>query len=405
MEFLIGRQAILDRRKRTFGYELLYREDITNNSSSSNLSGNAVTNRVIINAFLNLGINRIAKKGRVFINFTKDLIVQKLYKVLPKDKMIIEVLEDVLAEESVIASLKDAKNQGYTVALDDFVFAEEKLELVELADIIKIDFLEMSKEDIKKEVKKYKKYYNVKLLAEKIEDEDIFKFALNLGFDYFQGFFFQKPTIEAKNDIAPYQMSILRALSMVNNPKSSMEELIELISGDVYLHTKILAFVNSPFFGLKKRVDKIKNAVYLLGMNTVREWLNIMYISKLSERRPEELIVLSTVRAKFAHFLSKYFFVEANNAYLLGMFSLMDSLLNLPMEIVLEECNYLSDDLKAALKGEDNNCKKLLDFIKMFENGDFDSAYEAMNILSLSIADVNNYYLKALEFADNIYNL
>ena len=403
MEFLVGRQAILDRNCHTFGYELLYRENVKNNTSFSALDGNTVTNRVIINTFLNLGIDRIAKNGRVFINFTRDLIVQRLYEALPKDKIVVEILEDVMAEEEVIEAVKDAKKQGYTIALDDFVFMEHLKELVALADIIKIDFLELSREEIKKQVEIYKKY-DLKLLAEKVEDEDMFKFALDLGFNYFQGYFFQKPVIEAKTDIAPYQMSILKAMAIVNNPESEPEELIKIISGDIYLHTKILAFVNSPFFGLKHKINTIKAAVGILGLRRVKEWLNIMYVSKLSEEKPEELIILSSVRAKLASFLAPYFSLDEDNAYLLGMFSLMDSILNLPMEVVLKEFDYLSEELKAALTGRENKYKKLLDFIKMFEFGDFDRAYEIVKNTSLNIEQVNDYYFKSIEFADSIYS-
>ncbi len=403
MEFLVGRQAILDRNCHTFGYELLYRENVKNNTSFSSLDGNTVTNRVIINTFLNLGIDRIAKNGRVFINFTRDLIVQRLYEALPKEKIVVEILEDVMAEDEVVEAVKDAKKQGYTIALDDFVFMEHLEKLVALADIIKIDFLELSKEEIKKQVEIYKKY-DLKLLAEKVEDEDTFKFALDLGFSYFQGYFFQKPVIEAKTDIAPYQMSILKAMAVVNNPESEPEELIKIISGDIYLHTKILAFVNSPFFGLKHKINTIKAAVGILGLRRVKEWLNIMYVSKLSEEKPEELIILSSVRAKMASFLAPYFSLDEDNAYLLGMFSLMDSILNLPMEIVLKEFDYLSEELKAALTGRENNYKKLLDFIKMFEFGDFDRAYEIVKDTSLNIEKVNDYYFKSIEFADSIYS-
>ncbi len=403
MEFLVGRQAVLDRNRHTFGYELLYRENVKNNTSFSALDGNTVTNRVIINAFLNLGIDRIAKNGRVFINFTRDLIVQRLYEALPKEKIVVEILEDVVAEEEVIEAVKDAKKQGYTIALDDFVFMEHLKELVALADIIKIDFLELSREEIKKQVEIYKKY-DLKLLAEKVEDEDTFKFALDLGFNYFQGYFFQKPVIEAKTDIAPYQMSILKAMAVVNNPESEPEELIKIISGDIYLHTKILAFVNSPFFGLKHKISTIKAAVGILGLRRVKEWLNIMYVSKLSEEKPEELIILSSVRAKLASFLAQYFSVDEDNAYLLGMFSLMDSILNLPMEVVLKEFDYLSEELRAALTGVENKYKKLLDFIKMFEFGDFDRAYEIVKDTSLDIEQVNDYYFKSIEFADSIYS-
>ncbi len=402
MNFLVGRQAILDRNGNTFGYELLYREQFQHNKANNDINGNVATNRIIVNTFINLGIDKIAKLGRVFINFTKDLIVERIYESLPQDKIIVEVLEDVAADEKVIESLKNAKIKGYKIALDDFVFYDHLKELVELADIIKIDFLELTKEEIIKQVQLYKPY-KLRLLAEKVEDNEEFQFALDLGFEYFQGFFFQKPTIEIKKDIAPYQTTLLRALSIVNDPTSDIDELIDLISGDLYLHTKLLAFINSPFFGLKTNITSIKSTVTLIGLLRLKEWLNIMYVSKLAENRPEELIISSTTRAKFASLLAEYFNVDENNAYLMGMFSLMDSILNVPMDMILEDFAYLDKEVKDALLGKDNKYKKLLDFVRFFESGNFEIIQDMIEKLNISKEELNKKYLYAIAFADNIY--
>ncbi|WP_022670539.1 EAL and HDOD domain-containing protein [Hippea alviniae] len=404
MDFLVGRQAILDRKGKVFGYELLYRENITKKTSQTNLDGDTATLRVIVNTFLSLGLNKIAKQGRIFINFTEDLIIEKLFETLPKERIVIEVLETVKAKQEVIEALKEAKRNGYTIALDDFVFEENLQELVKLADIIKIDFLELSKEEIKKELKKYKKY-NLKLLAEKVETESDYKFALDLGFDYFQGFFFEKPEIESKKDISPYQANLLKALKIVNDPSSQMEDLIELISGDFYLHSKILALVNSPFFGLKTKITSVKNAVSLLGTDKTKKWLNILYISKLAENKPEELVILSTVRAKFASLLAKNFSIDEEDAYMLGMYSLIDSLLGVTMEKALSEFEYLEEEIKEALLGKDNRFRELLNFIELYEKGDFDKAKEIMDKFDLIPQNINLNYFEAVEFADSIYLL
>jgi len=403
MDFLIGRQAIFDKHKNTFGYELLYREDVVQNNSSSSIDGNTATNRVIANAFMNLGIDKIAKKGRVFINFTRDLIVQKLFNLLPKDKIVVEVLEDVFAEKEIIDALKEAKKDGYTIALDDFIFDENLEELVKLADIIKVDFIELSKEEIKKQVEIYKKY-KLKLLAEKIESEEEFEFALNLGFDYFQGYFFQKPTIESQKDLAPSKITILKAVNTLNQPDCDLNKLQEIISNDMYMHIKILKFINSPFFGLKNAVSKIKQAINILGETRLKEWINILYISKLAQDKPEELILLSTIRAKFCSFLSYYFKLDEHNCYLLGIFSLIDAILNVPIAEVLKEMNYIDADVKAALLGEENRYFELLDFVKCFEEGDFAKAETLINKLNLKIQNITEKYIEAIEFSENIYN-
>lgn len=403
MEFLIGRQAILDKNGKTFGYELLYRENIAKNVSQTDLDGNAATSRVIVNAFINMGIDKIAKNGRVFINFTRDLLVERVYEMLPKEKIVVEVLEDVVAEDEILKSLKNAKEQGYLIALDDFVFLDHLEEMVKLADIIKVDFLELSRDEIKKQVEKYKKY-NLKLLAEKVETEDDYRFALNLGFELFQGFYFTKPVIEAKKGLAPYQANIVKALRLINDPNSEIEDIIDLISGDIYLNTKLLALVNSPYFGLRTKVKTVKKAVSLLGLKKTKEWLNVLMVSKLAEDKPQELVIISTVRAKFAELLAKPFKLEPENAYYMGLFSLIDSILGVKLEDVLKEMNYLDNDIKDALSGEPNSYRELLEFITLYENGDFLSAEEIIKKHELSDENINKYYLEAIEFADSIYS-
>ncbi len=404
MEFLIGRQAILDRQGKTFGYELLYREDISRNVSTTEIDGNAATSRVIINAFINMGIEKIAKHGHVFINFTRDLILDRIYEMLPKEKIIVEVLEDVVAEEGILESLKNAKELGYTIALDDFVFLDHLEKLVNLADIIKIDFIELSKEQIKRQVEKYKRY-PVKLLAEKVETEEDHKFALDLGFELFQGFYFTKPVIKAEKGLTPYQANIVRALKIINDPNSEPEELIELISGDIYLNTKLLTLVNSPFYGLKTKVKTVKKAISILGMKKTKEWLNVLLVSKLAENKPQELVIMSTVRAKFAELLSKIFALDEINAYYLGLFSLIHSILGIELEKILEDMDYLDNEVKDALLGKPNRYRELLDFIINYENGDFEKAENTIKKFNLEKENIYKHYLEAIEFADNIYSL
>ncbi len=403
MEFLVGRQAILDKDGKTFGYELLYRENIAKNISQTDLDGNAATSRVIVNAFINMGIDKIAKNGRVFINFTRDLLIDRVYEMLPKEKIVVEVLEDVVAEDEILKSLKNAKELSYLIALDDFVFLDHLHEMVKLADIIKVDFLELSREEIKKQVERYKKY-KLKLLAEKVETEDDYNFALGLGFELFQGFYFTKPVIEAKKGLAPYQANIIKALKLINDPNSDIEDIIKLISGDIYLNTKLLALVNSPYFGLKTKVKTARKAISLLGLKKTKEWLNVLMISKLSEDKPQELVVVATVRAKFSELLAKHFELYIENAYYTGLFSLIDSILGAKMEDILKEMDYLDNEVKDALLGKSNPYRVLLDFIALYESGDFISAKKTIEKYKLSNENINAYYLEAIEFADSIYS-
>ncbi len=403
MEFLIGRQAILDRKGSTFGYELLYRE-ASSESAPENTDGRA-THRVIINAFLNIGIDRIASEGKLFINFTRDLLTERLFEALPPERVVVEVLEDVPADKEVTEALKEARKMGFMIALDDFSFSNQLEELVKLADIVKIDFLNMSREKVIHDIKIYRNYSSIKLLAEKIETREEYEFALKAGFSYFQGFYFQKPLIESKRDLAPYQMSIIKALRVANNPDADINELVELISGDLYLHTKLLAFINSPVWGLKRRIKNVSEGVKLLGIQKTREWLNILLLAKLSEKKPKELVVLSTVRAKFLSLIAERISIDSENAYLLGMHSLMDAILQKPMGEILKEINYLDEEVKDALLGKKNRYHEALELIKMIEKGEFDRVYEKIQHSDLSSQEILNNYMKAIEYADRIYQV
>ena len=402
MEILIGRQAILDRRNRTYGYELLYRETITKNESKTDLNGNTATGRVIVNAFLNLGIDKLVKKGRVFINFTRDLIIDRVWEMLPKEKVVIEVLEDVMAEEEILKSLSDAKKQGYKIALDDFVFLEHLEELVELADIIKVDFLELPRDKIVKEAEKYKKF-NAILLAEKVETEQDHKFALELGFELFQGFYFTKPVIEQKRELAPYHANILKALKIVNDPNSEIEDLIDIISSDLYLNTKLLSMINSPYFGIKTTVKTAKKAISLLGFKKTKEWLNILLISRLAEDKPQELAVISTVRARFSKLLSKPLGLNEDDAYYLGLYSLIDAILCTDIKQILKEIDFLDNEVKDALLGKENSYREPLDFIINYENGYFERVEEFIKAHKLDKENLNKLFIDAVQFADSIF--
>ncbi len=398
MECIIGRQAIIDRYGKTYGYELLYRGSET----AGDIGGEVATNRVIVNTFINIGVEKVAGDGRLFINFTRDLIVERLFEALPPDRVVIEVLEDVAAEDEVIEALKDAKGAGYTIALDDFVFEHHLNRLVEIADIVKVDFLALSKDEIEKEVKKYARYPKIRLLAEKVENYEDYTFALSRGFHYFQGYFFQKPRLTIKKELSPHQGSVLRAMEL--SVKGDKEKLIELISGDVYLHSKILSFVNSPLFGLKRKIKSVREAVNLLGLRRVREWLNIMYVARLAEDKPNELVVLSTLRAKFMSLLSYKFSTDSENAYLAGMFSLMDSILDIPMEDVLKECNYLDEEVKNALLGKQNRYFDQLNLIVAIENQRTETVNEIMKKYGLNVDEINRSFFEAVEFAHTVYS-
>ncbi len=190
---------------------------------------------------------------------------------------------------------------------------------------------------------------------------------------------------------------------MVNDPNSEIEDLIDIISSDLYLNTKLLSMINSPYFGIKTAVKTAKKAISLLGYKKTKEWLNLLLISKLAEDKPEELAVISTVRARFSKLLSEPLELDEDDAYYLGLYSLIDTILSVKIEQIINELNFLEKEVKDALLGKKNPYRELLDFIINFENGDFDKAEEFIKKHKLDKENINTLYIDAIQFADSIY--
>jgi EAL and modified HD-GYP domain-containing signal transduction protein len=240
-DFLIGRQQILDQKLNIFGYELLFRGkdfDLTNSSHATQ-----ATNQIITDSILELGLNNLVGSHKAFINFTAQNILEKTPLSLPKDRVVIEVLENVAVDLRIINNLKEFSQQGYTIALDDFVFSVEWKPLIEFADIIKLDVLAMGETKTRDAIQ-HLKGYNIKLLAEKVETHEEFKYLGELGCDYFQGFFFNKPNTVPGKRLGVNQTAAIRLLTIINDPDVDIEKLAKTISLDGGLSYKLLHYIN-----------------------------------------------------------------------------------------------------------------------------------------------------------------
>ena len=371
-EAFIGRQAILDQQKNVYAYEILFRSGLKN-AFDPNLDGNVATQSVMVNAMLDFGMNKLVSDKRAFINFTEQNLLNRAPKLLPSENVVVEILETVQPTPEILQVVQELKAAGYKIALDDFVLMPGYEPLIDMADIIKVDFRITTDPEERKNLREILPKH-VRLLAEKIETEEEFQQALDFGYVLFQGYFFCKPAVLRRKRLTSNALSKMRLLREINRQNVDFSAITGVISSDTNLVHKLLTYINSAGVGLTNHVSNLKQATVLLGASGVRRWVTLVSLQTFSEDKPPELFTLSLLRAKFCELIAgelKRPGLTPDTGFLLGMFSLIDVLLSLPMDDVLKEVS-LSDELSDALRGKDNDLRRLLDLVVAYEKGDWE---------------------------------
>ena len=397
-EAFIGRQAILDQQKKVYAYEILFRSGLKN-AFAPNLDGNVATQSVMVNAMLDFGMNKLVSDKRAFINFTEQNLLNRAPKLLPSENVVVEILETVQPTPEILQVVQELKEAGYKIALDDFVLMPGYEPLINMADIIKVDFRITTDPEERKNLREILPKH-VRLLAEKIETEEEFQQALDFGYVLFQGYFFCKPAVLHQKRLTSNALSKMRLLREINRQNIDFSSITGVISSDTNLVHKLLTYINSAGVGLNNHVSNLKQATVLLGASGVRRWVTLVSLQTFSEDKPPELFTLSLLRAKFCEIIAgelKRPGLTSDTAFLLGMFSLLDVLLSLPMDDVLKEVS-LSDELSDALRGKDNDLRRLLDLVVAYEKGDWETVITCCARENLQPEQLQPTYDKVLEW-------
>ena len=391
-DIFIGRQPIFDRDLNVYAYELLFRCSMANHAGQ--IDGDQATSQVIVNVFMELGLDQIVGSHWAFINITRSFITTSAPLPFPKDRVVLEILEDIRPDQEVIDGLRDLTSQGYVVALDDFVFHESLRPLVELAHIIKIDLMTLSRDKLDEHVRLLRKH-EVKLLAEKIETEEEFEYCKSLGFDYFQGYFLSKPSIVQGAQLPPNRLSVLQLLAKMQDPNFDAKDLERLISNDVALSYKLLRYMNSAFFAFPKEIDSIRQAVVYLGTRAIKTWVSLLAVAGLGDK-PAELVTQAMHRARMCELLARTARRPNPESYFtVGLFSLLEALMEAPLEKILESLPF-SEDMRNALLKQQGPYGEALACVIAYERGDFQHA----NFERLTPAQTTRAYLEAVHWAD-----
>lgn len=399
MDTFIARQPILDKSNKVFGFELLFRDSDINIFNATD--GDEATLEVIRNIFFNIDMNKITGNKMVFLNFTANLLKSDIIDLIPSETTAIEILEDVQPDKDIINACHRLKKKGFLLVLDGFVFHPKYKELIELADIIKIDFRTTNGLE-RRDIIKRTNIKTVKFLAEKVETMEEFNEALLYGYSLFQGDYFSKPVMMSSKKIPEGKMIYLNLLNELNNTELNFDNIENLVRRDISIAYKVLKIINSAYFGIQTTIKSLRQALTLLGEKEMKVWLDLLIMKNISSNKPNILLQNSLIRAKFCELIlinSSQRNVN-NNAYLVGMLSLIDVMLDRPMVEIVNEL-MLPDDVGAALVGsKTNTLRSILNIVIAYEVGNWKEVLLYSKEFQLSDRVLSKAYIESCEWVD-----
>jgi c-di-GMP-related signal transduction protein len=400
MDIYIARQPIFTRSKEIFAYELLFRGGMEN--CFPGIDGDSATSRLLSNTFFASSIEQITGGKRAFINFTRELLIRKIPMMFPPQITTLEILENISPDDKVIECCRELSHMGYVLALDDFTYTPDKEPLIDLSDIIKVDFMLSTNEQIEDYATRFKGN-GKKLLAEKVETAEDFDKALQMGFTYFQGYFFSKPQVIRETDIPTLKMNLLGIMAEVRKEDYEVSKLQKLIKRDVGISYKLLRYLNSPFFRRMQEISTIHQAIVMLGEKGIKQFLSVIILSELSQDKPDELLKSSVIRACLCENLGlqKGKGPDPSELFMLGLFSHIDAILDSSMEKIMGKMP-LSEIIKKTLTGSKTEISDYLGLAVSYELGEWDRVALLASSLGISQEKLPQIYLDALHMADSV---
>ncbi|MBB1300543.1 HDOD domain-containing protein [Pseudoalteromonas sp. SR44-8] len=399
MYFYAARQPILDRNKQLVGYELLFRDGVDN--VFPDIDGDEATSRLIEGSQFNFGLEDLTDNKPAYINFTLETLQKGYPTLLGKDQIVVEILETIQPGKRLLAIVKDLKQKGYTLALDDYIHQPVWRHFYPFIDIIKIDFLNCEVDTIHSIIEEIKPYPHIKLLAEKVETYEKYQLALDLGFTYFQGFFFSKPEMVQSKTLPPSEIALAELLYETSTVEVNLKKITDVFERDVNLSYKLLRYSNSAAFKRRAEISTIKQALIVLGAAEIKKFLSLLFAAQVAGHKPAELIRLSLTRARFTELLainhSKL--KDTGMAFLTGMMSLMDAILDEDMESVMNKLP-LSNDIKLALLEDQGLLAQYLRLVKLYEQANWQGANAIKDELGLTAGKVPDAYHDAVNWAN-----
>ncbi|HLW84387.1 MAG TPA: HDOD domain-containing protein [Candidatus Sulfotelmatobacter sp.] len=396
----VARQPIFDREEKVFGYELLFRNGLENSFVSADADAANEASRATLDSSLLMGLNVLCDGKRAFVNCTRDTLIKGLVTLLPSQSTVVEILESVPADPDVIGACGRLKEAGYLIALDDYVADDPREPLADMADIIKV---ELKLTTVEQRVALIKRYgpWRCRMLAEKVETQAEFAAARDQGFVYFQGYFFRRPEMLATHDMPANHLNYLRMLQAVSRPDLDLPAIEELIKGEASICYRLLRYLNSAVFGFNSEIHSVRHALSILGEREVRRWVRLVAAVGAGQDKTSDLVLSALVRARFGELLGPKVPHGESDLFLLGLLSLIDAMLEMPMAEVLEQIP-LDRETKAVLLGQSSLLRPIYQSMLAHESGEWEAAAKVGESLHLDAEEVAGLYWQAQRWAREV---
>jgi EAL and modified HD-GYP domain-containing signal transduction protein len=404
-DFFLARQPILNRNQRLVAYELLFRAA---SAGPAGVIDDVAATATVIEHATELGLENIIGGSFAFVNIDAAVLMSGFVQFLPREKVVLEILETVVATDSVVNRIIELKEAGYRFALDDVVADSATVrKLLPYMDIIKIDIMEISQHDLTNLYALFKSE-NKKMLAEKVENMDQFKFCFDLGFDYFQGYYFAKPIILKGRKISPSQLVVMRLMNLIIADADNAE-IEKAIKHDASLGLNLLRLMNTPAFMTTQKIESLRQALAILGRRQLQRWLQILLYASAgkADGLMSPLLMLATMRGKLLELMAQKMMPRnqsvADVAFTVGIMSLMDTLFSTPMDQILQQISVV-DDVKLALLERNGTFGEMLLLVEHIERAESNASNLTSELehLHLGKDELYSMQVQAYEWSDNI---
>jgi EAL and modified HD-GYP domain-containing signal transduction protein len=387
----VARQPIFDRQMTVIGYELLYRD---RHSETADVQDNdAATRQTLMHSLIEFGLTELVGDSKAFVNLGPEFIFGGFPFTEYKDRLVLEVLESIKIDMALVRAVGDLRNQGYTIALDEVYIRPEVELLFPVADIVKLDLTLIEPQQLPDAIALVRQHKHLKIVAEKVEQPDVLKRCMDLGFDYFQGFFFAKPAVLTTSRAADSRLAVLRLIAELQNPNVSISEIERLIKQDVSLRFKLLKYINSAMTGVATEIASVRQAITLLGLDRIRVLATLLGLSH-ANNKPHELLVTALVRARTCELVGqKLRLADPSSLFVVGLFSLLDAMMDQPIETLLGQLP-LAEPIREAILHRHGEMGKILARVCQFELGQWNDPTQD----AASLTKMRDAYLDAIRW-------
>lgn len=398
LDVFVARQPIFDAQGAVVAYELLYRRTGAH-TAADGLSSDVMASEVLIHTFLNIGLDRVTGAAKAFLNFTRELLLSETYKLLDPKTVVIELLETVRPDVEVIDAARRLVSEGFTLALDDFEWDDAYIPLLELASIVKLDVLNKSEEELRERCERVRPY-NVRVLAERVETNAVRDQCLASGYSLFQGYFFSKPETLTTRDLSAAQLTILRLMNLLRDPNATDSQIDDAFRGDVSLTVKLLRTVNSASIG-GRGIESIKHAVRLTGRTELHKWLSLLLVTSIAAKSgaDAEVVRMALQRARMCEVVALQARDRrtAEGLFMVGLFSMLDVILKMPLEDVLRRIE-LSDEIRRALLTRSGPFAPTLQVVEAYERASWEVVRAECETLGIDATLLGSVYMEAMQW-------